>query len=54
MYKKLYNKWFITGENKYWSIDLAKNEKKNFKVEARIIDKKFLDMNMFLLKIMLI
>ena len=42
MYKKSYNKWFITGENKYWSINLAKNEKKKFKVEARIIDEKVL------------
>ena len=42
VYEKLYNKWFITGENKYWSIDLAKNEKKPLKVEARMIDKKVL------------
>ena len=42
VYKKLYNKWFTTGEKKYWSMDLAKNEKKKFKVEARMIDNKVL------------
>ena len=42
VYEKLYNKWFITGENKYWSIDLTKNEKKNYKVEDRTIDNKVL------------
>ena len=42
MYEKSYNEWFITGENKYWSIDMEKNEKKKFKVEARIIDNKVL------------
>ena len=42
MYRKSYNNWFITGKKKYWSIDLAKNEKKKFKVEARMIDNKVL------------
>ena len=42
VYEKLYNKWFITGENKYWSIDMANNEKKKFKVEAIIVNNKVL------------
>ena len=42
MYNKSYNKWFITGEKNYWYIDLEKNENKNFKVGARIIDNKVL------------
>ena len=42
VYEESYIKWFITSENKYWSIDLEKNEKKNFKVEARMIDNNFL------------
>ena len=42
VYKKSYNKWFITGKNKYWSIDLAKNEKKKFKGKAGMIDNKVL------------
>ena len=42
VYEKSYNKWFITGENKCWLIDLTKNKTKEFKVEARIIDNKVL------------
>ena len=42
VYKKSYNKWFINVKKKYWYIDLAKNEKKNFKVEDRMIDNKVL------------
>ena len=42
VYKKSYNKWFITIKNKYWSIDLAEKENKKFKVGARIIDNKVL------------
>ena len=42
VYKKSYNKQFITGKNKYWYIDLAEKENKNFKVEAIMIDNKVL------------
>ena len=27
VYENSYNKWFITGENKYWSIDMVEKEK---------------------------
>ena len=42
VYKKSYNKQFITGKNKYWYIDLAEKENKKFKVEAIMIDNKVL------------
>ena len=54
VYEKSYNKCFITRENKYRSIDMENNEKNKFKVEPRMMDKKFWYMKMFILTIMLI
>ena len=37
MFEKSYNKWFMTGEKKRWSPEMAENEKNKYRFEARIL-----------------
>ena len=38
VYDKSYNKWFMTGERKKWSPDLADKEKKKYRFEVRMLN----------------
>eukprot|EP00978_Attheya_sp_CCMP212_P038765 scaffold195482_cov45-Attheya_sp.AAC.2 len=37
VFEKSYNKWFMTGEKKKWSPEMAEKEKKKYRVEARML-----------------
>ena len=37
VFEKSYNKWFMTGEKKRWSPEMAEKEKKKYRFEARML-----------------
>eukprot|EP00978_Attheya_sp_CCMP212_P021815 scaffold64143_cov68-Attheya_sp.AAC.3 len=40
VYEKSYNKWFMTGERKRWSPEMAEKDKKKYRFEARMLSNK--------------
>jgi hypothetical protein len=42
VYEKSYNKWFMTGERKRWSPEMAVKDKNKYRFEVRMLKKDIL------------